>query len=192
MSVAEKLLTWEDIRDLPESYGRTEIVEGELVASPTPGSRHQEICSRLGFHLIRFVGERWLGRVYTSPLHVILAEHVHYEPDLCFVARARSGIIRESYVDGPPDLAIEVISETNRTYDTVVKHRDYARYGVREYWLVDPREETLSSWTLQAGSFALLGRARRGEIVVTNVLRGLELDPAQVFDDPFASRASDG
>ena len=95
MSVATKLLTWEDIKDLPESHGRTEIVDGEFVVSPTPGSRHQAICSRLGFHLIRFVGEKRLGVVYSSPIHVILDEHVHYEPDLCFIARARSSIIQE-------------------------------------------------------------------------------------------------
>ncbi len=185
MSVAVKLLTWEDIKDLPESHGRTEIVDGEFVVSPTPGSRHQVICSRLGFHLIRFVGENRLGTVYASPIHVILAEHVHYEPDLCFIARRSGSIIQESYIDGPPDLVIEVISESNRTHDTVVKHRDYALYGVSEYWLVDMRDEVISTWRLRDQAYELLGRARRGESVLTNVLEGLKLDPADVFDDPF-------
>jgi Uma2 family endonuclease len=185
MSVADKLLTWEDIKDLPESHGRTEIVDGEFVVSPTPGSRHQVICYRLALKLGPYVTEQHLGTLFSHPIHVILAEHVHYEPDLSFIARARGSIIQESYIDGPPDLVIEVISESNRTHDTVVKHRDYAVYGVAEYWLVDMREEVISTWGLRDQAYALLGRAPRGKLVTTNVLEGLKLDPADAFDDPF-------
>lgn len=185
MSVAVKRLTWEDIKDLPESQGRTEIVEGELVVSPTPGSRHQIICYRLTLKLGPYVTEQRLGTLFTHPIHVILADHVHYEPDLCFITRARSSIIQEAYIAGPPDLVIEVISESNRTHDTVVKHRDYARYGVSEYWLVDMREELISTWRLQGQAYELLGRAQRGGQVVTGIFEGLELDPAEAFDDPF-------
>ncbi len=185
MSVAVKRLTWEDIKDLPESHGRTEIVEGEFVVSPTPGSRHQIICYRLALKLGPYVTEQRLGTLFAHPIHVILADHVHYEPDLCFIARGRSSIIQESYIDGPPDLAIEVISESNRTHDTVVKHRDYARYGVSEYWLVDMREEVISTWRLRDQGYELLGRAQRGARVLTGILTGLEFDPAEAFDDPF-------
>ena len=182
MSVAAKKLTWDDIKDWPESAGRTEIVDGELVMSPTPGAEHQDIAGLLGSELLQFVRARGLGRFFPNPIHVILDEHVHYEPDLCFIRAARKSIVRKTHVAGPPDLVIEVISESNRTHDTVVKFRDYAKYGVAEYWLVDPRDETISTWALEAGSYVLLARSGHGDAVTSQVLPGLHLDPGPLFD----------
>jgi len=139
VNVIVKKLTWDEIKDFPESHGRTEIVDGELVVSPTPSGPHQRICTLLGIRIGNFVLDKDLGEFYSSPYHVVLAEHVNYEPDLCFIRKDRRHIVQETFIDGPPDLAIEVISESNRTHDTVVKFRDYARYGVQEYWLVDRR-----------------------------------------------------
>ncbi len=181
MGVAVKKLTWDDIKDLPEYHGRTEVVDGELVVSPVPALRHQTVCKRLGIVMDAFVKRHDPGAFYMHPVHVVLSEHVHYEPDLSFISKARLHICQEAFVEGPPDLVIEVISESNRTHDTVVKYRDYERYGVREYWLVDLREEHIRTLFLEGGKYVPLGIFRRGEKVATRVLAGLELDPAQVF-----------
>ena len=92
MSVAAKKLTWDDIKDWPEDAGRTEIVDGELVISPTPATRHQKICTRLGIRLGSFVEQNNSGLFLSSPMHVILAPHLHYEPDLCFIRKQRGGL----------------------------------------------------------------------------------------------------
>ena len=181
MAVAVKRLTWEDIKDFPQYHGRTEIVDGELVMSPVPAKRHQRICSRLGLAISPFVEDRDLGEFYSLPIHVILAEHVHYEPDLCFISESRAQDPDSPAYYGPPDLIIEVISESNRTHDTVVKFRDYERYGVREYWLVDPREELIRVWFRDGDKYVPLGAFGRGDRVLSRVLEGLSLDPASVL-----------
>ena len=181
VSVVAKKLTWNDIKDFPESHDRTEIVDGELVMSPTPGLSHQRICTLLGANISPFVAEHNLGAFFDNPIHVILAEHVHYEPDLCFIRRERSHILREVFIEGPPDLIIEVISESNRTHDTVVKFSHYAQYGVEEYWLADPREKVITTWSLEQGEYALLGRFGRGQEVETRVLAGLRLDAEDIL-----------
>ena len=182
MSVMVKKLTWDDIKDWPEHHGRTEIVDGELVMSPVPLRRHQKICMRLGARIEAFVEQTDLGEFYSLPVHVILAEDVNYEPDLCFIAKNRLHLLQDpASVDGPPDLIIEVISESNRTHDTVVKFRDYERYGVREYWIVDPREEHIRVYFLDGGKYASLGVFGRGDRVQSRVLAGLDLDPAGIF-----------
>ena len=181
MSVIVKKLTWDEIKDFPESHGRTEIVDGELVVSPTPSGAHQRICTLLGIRIGTFVLEHNLGEFYSSPYHVVLAEHVNYEPDLCFIREDRLHIIQETFIDGPPDLVIEVISESNRTHDTVVKFGDYARYGVQEYWLVDPRTGLITTWRLDGSGYVLLSRSGTGDRIITRVLGALELDPAQVL-----------
>ena len=190
MSVAAKKLTWDDIKDWPESAGRTEIVDGELVTAPCPAVRHQIICSHLGYELFTFVMNRGLGHIFTNAIHVIFDDHFQYEPDMCFIRQSRGEIIGERYISGPPDLIVEVISESNRTHDTVVKFGDYAKYGVCEYWLVDPREETISTWILDGDSYVLLDRSGRGDAVVSRVLPGLSLDPGTVFDYARTGRSN--
>ncbi|MBI3697440.1 MAG: Uma2 family endonuclease [Acidobacteria bacterium] len=181
MSTAVKKLTWDDIKDWPESHGRTEIVDGELIMSPVPGGPHQRACTRLGMRIGPFIDKRKLGEFFSSPMHVILAKHVEYEPDLCFIVRKRLRILTGPTIDGPPDLIIEVISESNRKHDTVTKFRDYERHGVREYWLADPEARTIQVFLLEHGRYQSLGTFGPGTPVTTRVLEGLALDPADIF-----------
>jgi Uma2 family endonuclease len=111
---------------------------------------------------------------------VILAPDVVYVPDICFVRQDRLDIVQDR-IHGAPDLCVEIVSEPNRTHDTVVKFSDYAKYGVREYWLVDPREREISTWRLVGEHYELIGRASPGGCVESSVLEGLELDPAAVL-----------
>jgi Uma2 family endonuclease len=182
MSATLRRLTWEDIKDLPESGAkRTELVDGELVVSAAAPSRHQRICTELGLEIGLFLRAHKLGELFSSPIHVVLNKHVHYEPDLCFVASERRFIIGENYINGPPDLTIEVISESNRSHDTVVKFNDYQRYGVKEYWLVDPRESHIRVFTLEDSGYQPLGVFAAGDRVQSRTFAGLELDPASIL-----------
>ncbi len=90
-------------------------------------------------------------------------------------------MIGEKYIEGPPDLIIEVISESNRTHDTVVKYSDYELHGVGEYWLVDLREQHIRVYSLESGSYVALGIFSAGDRVASKVFTELELDPAQVL-----------
>ena len=181
MSVTVKRWTWEDIKGRPEFHGRTEIVDGELVMSPVPSLRHQRISSQLCVEIRPFVAGRQLGEFFCNPLHIVLAEHVHYEPDLCFISKARLPKGNVPKFDGPPDLVIEVIPESNRDHDIVTKFRDYERCGVREYWLVDPDKDQIEVWFLDRARYVSLGKFGPGQPVVTRLLEGLNLDPARVF-----------
>ena len=174
-------LTWEDIKDLPESSGRTEILNGELILAPTPARHHQEIASNITAEVLPFVRERDLGKFYGSPVHCILEKHVNVEPDLCFVSKDRFDTFDGGVIRGAPDLVIEILSPSNRSHDTLVKFRHYERFGVREYWLVDPRERVVAVHALKQSRYELLGEFRNGQTVKTHVLDGLALDPARIF-----------
>jgi Uma2 family endonuclease len=186
MAVAVRKFTWDDLKDLPEDAGRTEIIDGDLVVSPTPSDRHQEISTALAAKIYPFVKRHKLGKFYEAPVHVVLAEHVNFEPDLCFLAAGNLDRLQSPVIFGPPDLIIEIISESNRTHDTVVKFQkvkfqNYERYEVGEYWLVDPREQRINVWSLRQGSYVSVGAFGLGEKLPTRVLAGLELDPAEIF-----------
>lgn len=173
-------LTWEDIKDLPGD-GKTELIEGELIMAPTAGPPHQRIGTKLTVEIHPFVEEHGLGEFFGRDTHVVFDDHNHLEPDLCFIAKDRLSIVKGSYVEGPPDLVIEILSNSNRNYDIQVKYRYYERYGVREYWLVDPRDQSIAVYVLEQGRYQLLGDFRAGQIVRTRVLEGLQLDSARVF-----------
>lgn len=182
MGVAANPLTWDDIKDWPEDAGsRTELVHGELVVSPSPTSPHQRCITALTLELGLAVRQSASGELVSGPMDVVLEPGVVFQPDLLFVRADRLSIIEHTHIAGPPDICIEVISEGNRTHDTVVKFRDYSRYGVTEYWLVDLREREISTWRNSAGEFELIGRAAPGGLVASQVLPDLELDPGQVL-----------
>lgn len=182
MSVAAQPLTWDVIRDWPyDPARRFELVEGELVMSPSPVPEHQICVANLTMLLLQHVKQNKLGTVMPAPMDVVLAPNAVFQPDLLFIRADRRSIIHKTHVAGPPDLCVEVISESNRTHDTVVKFHEYARREVAEYWLVDVREREISSWKAGHGRYELIGRARPGEKLPSLVLPGLDLDPASAL-----------
>jgi Uma2 family endonuclease len=184
MSVVAQPLTWDDIKNWPVDAGkRTELVHGELVVSPSPSTDHQIIVKRLVVELELYVRAGAFGEVIPGPVDVVLGPDLVYVPDVCFIAKNRLGIVRPGHIAGPPDLCIEVTSESNRTHDTVVKYQHYAGYGVAEYWVVDSREREISTWCNQGGEFSLIGRARRGQQLSSVILPGLRLDANKIFPE---------
>ena len=182
MPVAEKRLTWDDIKTWPEDVSRrTELFDGRLEVSPTPGSAHVTAGSDLGGILWTHVRERKLGRMLTAPIDVVLAPDCVCEPDLCFVRADRLHLIERSHIAGAPDLCIEIISRSSRKRDEVTKYDRYARYGVAEYWLVDLPKRRIRSYRAEQGRYTLLSDAGEGELVVSMVFPELKLDPAAVF-----------
>jgi Uma2 family endonuclease len=181
MPAAVAKLTWDDIKDRPEN--RLELVDGELIVSPIADWKHQRICRTLGAVILPYVEARNLGEFYPLPIHVVLEPGTEYEPDCCFIAAPAALDESEACYRGVPELIIEVISESNRTHDTNVKFRDYERFGVKEYWLADPREAHVRVFYLNAaGKYELLGVFGRGQRIVSRVFPELVLDPSRLFE----------
>jgi Uma2 family endonuclease len=114
-----------------------ELVYGVLRVADAPTPRHQSAVGQLFFALERHVRERRLGRVWLSPLDVVLDERkaLIVQPDLMFVSTAREWIVRDR-LRGAPDLVVEVLSPHPRIGRTEERVAWFAEYGVRECWLV--------------------------------------------------------
>ncbi|MBI2885876.1 MAG: Uma2 family endonuclease [Chloroflexi bacterium] len=159
---------------------RYELLEGELLVAPSPPPNHQRITRRLLRWLSEFVEQRNLGEVFDAPLDVILSDYDVLQPDVLFISKERAGIIRDR-IYGAPDLVVEVLSPGTEERDRVLKRTIYARYGVREYWLVDPQQESVEVLALEPEGFVLAAIYHAGEALTSPVLEGLALAVEPLF-----------
>lgn len=138
-------LTYADLERLRERRDeRLELIDGELVVTPSPTPMHQRVSRRLHRLLEQFIIDANLGEFFGAPLDVHLASDTVVQPDLIVVLNDRSLLVTERNVEGPPSLVIEIISPSTRHIDRGVKRDVYARYGVPEYWLIDPEHESVT------------------------------------------------
>ncbi len=138
-------LTYADYRRLPDDGQRYEILDGQVVVSPSAGSSHQGIQAALSSHLFRRIQERRRGRVF-SDLDCELAPHDIVRPDLLVVLPAHQGRITETHVVGTPDLVVEILSPGNAARDRSSKKRRYEAAGTPELWLVDGKKRTVTQF----------------------------------------------
>ena len=144
-------LSYEDYALIPDDGRRHEILDGEHVMSPAPKTKHQRIVSRLDRSLGSFVEEHGLGEVFVAPFDVLLSDYDVVQPDVCFVSDERRLIVNEDNCKGAPDLVVEVLSSSTRRRDLVEKRKRYERFGVREYWVVDPEIDAVQVFRRDGG-----------------------------------------
>lgn len=150
------VLTYEDYCALPDDGRRYEVIEGELVVTPSPRRAHQRFSRNLLVVLHAHVREHDLGEVFDAPFDVILENTSIVVPDLLFVSRDRLSIVAERGVEGAPDLIVEILSSATARRDRVEKAQLYARHGVGHYWLADPVGRTLETFELTGGLYRLV------------------------------------
>ncbi len=117
---------------------KAELIGGVLVVPPPPYDPHEDHQGFLLTILRAFVRHNRLGVALGSRTAAHLQTGENYEPDILFVAAARTQIVRREGIFGPPDLVVELLSPGTATLDWGVKRRVYAQSGVRELWMIDP------------------------------------------------------
>ena len=178
--------TYEDYLLIPEEPGyRFEILEGDLVKEPSPSTQHQRVLRELGWRLMDYF-ERTdpEGELFFAPLDVTLTAANVLQPDILFVSGTRREIIRETRIDGPCDLVIEIMSPANRRKDRLQKMEIYRQAGIPHYWLADPEENTLEAFMLKEGYYTLAAAGEPGDQFTHPAFPGLELDLARIFHRP--------
>ena len=152
-------ITYEQFLDWADEDTLAEWVDGAIVMASPASARHQEVKTFLVRTLAGFVDLHQLGRIYDAPFQMKLA-HSGREPDVLFVAASHLDRLKETYLDGPADLVIEIISPESVGRDRGDKFEEYREAGIPEYWLIDPR--------LDQANFYQLDTAGRYQDVVPN------------------------
>jgi Uma2 family endonuclease len=179
-------LTYEDYLQFPDDGKRHELIDGEHYVTATPNWRHQIISGNLQGIIWSYLQEHPIGRVLSAPFDVIFSEFDVVEPDLLYLSRERMAQIETSpWVKGAPDLVVEIGSESTRKRDETIKRRLYERFGVSEYWVVDPEIDVIKVYRRTAERFERDAELslENGDILTTPLLPGLELPLAKIFED---------
>ena len=175
MTTAEYLST-------PETVLPRELAFGVLRVAESPVVRHQRVVRDLTIALTAFARDHRLGEVLPAPMDVILDGDANLvvQPDVLFIAAARQDIVSDR-IHGTPDLVVEVLSPNPRIGRLHEKIEWFARYGVKECWLVDLTRRQIAVLAFEGGQVAGRGLFSDGERIASAVLPGLELTPYDLF-----------
>jgi Uma2 family endonuclease len=178
-----KLITAEQLYELPDDGLNYELLRGTLVSEPVPGRLHGRTVARISYLLSKFVGSKRLGVVYAGDTGFVLARQPDTVrgPDVAFLSNERE---RETegarpYIPGAPDLAVEVVSPSDRTREVLGKVSDYLAAGSRIVWVVNPVREEVSVFRSPFAPRVLAGTdLLDGE----DVLPGFSVTIAEIFE----------
>lgn len=163
--------TYADLANFPADHLRREILDGELIVSPAPVVRHQQVVSNILFHLETYrrnVG----GRAFAAPLDVFFADDNVVEPDVFFIRVDHPERVQEKFIKDAPDLVVEVSSPSTQRRELVRKRELYQRFGVPEYWYIDLEAERIEVYVLTEGDYRAPRLLYPGEQVCSEQLVG--------------------
>lgn len=175
-------LTYQDYCALPDDGRRYQILDGAAVSSPTPFLVHQRVLLNLAMGLREHIRRLGLGEAVHGPIDVLLSEHDIVVPDLVYVSSARKAIIEEAYVNGAPDLIVEVLSPTTVDRDLRDKRNIYARCGVDWYWIVDPDGGTLLELQRVDAAYAETARVAKGAVFSPRLFAGWTVEMKALWE----------
>ncbi len=170
----------EEYLSLPTNH-LVEFANGRLEVLPMPTDLHQAVVIFLIEVLLAFVKPRRAGTVRTAPLPVELWEDKYREPDVLFMLAKNAHRIRAHWRGA--DLAMEVLcnDSKDRKRDLVIKRKEYAKAGIQEYWIVDPRNHKITVLTLRGSAYRVHGEFTKGMRAASVLLPGFSVSVDEVF-----------
>jgi Uma2 family endonuclease len=184
-------MTFEEFLEWTNEHTFAEWVDGEVIVMSPVSLAHQDIADFLAALLRLFSEAKGLGRILTAPFLMKLDDRPSgREPDIVFITSEHTDRLKRVFLDGPADVAVEVISPDSQTRDRGDKFYEYEKAGVREYWLIDPARKQAEFYRL--GSNGIYSAVTIGDngIFHSNVIEGLWLKVDWLWQDPLPTLMS--
>jgi Uma2 family endonuclease len=145
-------------KNLPEGT-LAELIDNTIYMSPSPISKHQLILNEINFQLLQLFRPDKGASIFIAPFDVYLDEKSNaVQPDIVVVLRENQNIIDPNgHIHGVPDLLVEILSPGNKEYDLIKKKDLYERFGVKEYWIVDPDTKLALCYELKKDKYVKVG-----------------------------------
>lgn len=181
MSAVSTQFTLADLERMPDDGVHREILHGELIEMPPPKLAHERLIARINASLVLYLGRKGLGTVFLSKMgyRLLRDDRTWIEPDLSFLRAERvEASAGMDYVDGAPDLAIEVISPSESAQEVDAKIEAYLQGGAHAVAVIYPKTSTVRLF-LEDGSGQTLHVG--GTLTLPGLLPGWELPVAEIF-----------
>jgi len=176
-------VTFAELAAWPDDGRRYELYDGEVIVVPAPFSRHQRVVANVE-DLLREYERTTGGMVVQSPFDVVFSEHNVLQPDVVFFRTERRHLVSvDEATRAAPDLVVEVISRSTEVRDRGRKMEVFARFGVPEYWIVDPIKNTLEVYELSGAEYHLAGTYDDRQRVGSPTLPALSFDTHRLFEE---------
>lgn len=172
--------TYETYYAMTEESVLYEVVRGVLVKKPMPDLAHQEAVGAICYELCMLIKRKQLG-VALLPVDVVLSPQDVFQPDMLVVLNEHRERIQERCILGAPDLVVEVILPGSKLYDRVNKHMAYEQAGIPEYWLVDPRKQSIELFALESGKYHSLGTFSGEQMLPSRIVPQMTIPVASFF-----------
>jgi len=182
MHVAEKKKYTEKDYQFLEEGAPFQLINGDLVMSPSPLLLHQLIVGKLYILIGNFLQEiNSGGLLVLSPMDVRLDEENIFQPDLLYISKERKSELVQDRISGAPDLIVEILSPSTAYYDLKQKKDFYERYGVKEYLIVDPVRRDAEVYSLIDEKFELQQKELQNGTIHLTTLPGLQIELQKLF-----------
>lgn len=159
---------------------RLELVDGEVAVSPSPTPKHSHVVVNLLTILNNHIFVNELGELHHD-VDTLLDSFNVRRPDILYYSRNRAHLIGDKAMEGPPDLAIEVLSPSSVVVDRKDKFAQYRKAGVRFYWIVDPQLKTIEGWELKNRRYISTGRGQGTGTIKLAPFDDLEIPLARLW-----------
>jgi Uma2 family endonuclease len=170
-------LDYGDYCAIPPDRNRYELLDGEVYVTPAPSPLHQRLVLRLAQALQQYFAPP--AEVFVSPIDVILTPHDVVQPDVVVVANPVQ--VSNRGIEGPPLLAIEVLSPYTTVYDRTTKSRRYAALGIPHYWIVDPEARYVECYHREDSTYRVAVSAGPTETLTHPNFPGLQIPLAALW-----------
>ena len=176
-------LTYEDLQRFPEDNFRRELIDGELIVTPAPATRHQEVVLELGARLLAWTKERG-GKAYIAPTDVVFSDTTVLEPDVLFLHPENVARAEKRFIRGSPDVVVEVSTPSTRRLELVRKREVYERFRAREFWYIDLDADRVEIYRLEADHYGPPQYLGRGDDLTSPEIPGFSISLEDLLGPP--------
>lgn len=159
---------------------RLELIDGEIIVSPSPSRKHADIVFALAYILETHLRKNSLGKLYLDT-DVIFDAGMVRRPDIAFFSAATIATMSSDILDETPALCVEVLSPGNIDDDRINKFDLYQSHGVPHYWIIDPETRTAEAFALENGKYVLIATGKGNDIVHFRPFADLDLHLAGLW-----------
>jgi len=170
--------TVDDYLLLGEIKTPCQLINGELIMGPAPHPNHQRVLREL-FRV--FDSLDLPGELLFAPINLYIDNKNIFQPDLLYLSNINKKYLTERGIEGPADIVVEIISPSNSYTDRNQKKNSYLKFGVGEYWIVDPGNKSIEIYTPKGGVDVPVFFIVDGGKVISPTIKLLQFELKDIF-----------